>query len=115
MAAPTRGRQHGAYVNDRGVSYDMLTTDHAFNQGSAGWALSDAGSTRSPRRFKPRRVYGLSPTSGRRGSAIVATLTADLWTGTAATFDVLGDDGVSDTMNVIGQSGEKISRAPAHA
>jgi hypothetical protein len=39
--------------------------------------------------------------------AVVPTVTADIWTGVANTFDVEATDGTLDTMTVINRFGER--------
>lgn len=104
-----RGKTLGAYITDGGTSYNYSVDADAFLVASRGWAGGTPGGPKMPRAFNPRHVTGLSPTSGRRGTAVVATLTATLWTGAATTFDVEADDGTIDTMDVVQRIGEKPS------
>ena len=77
-----------------------------------GWVTTAvAGLPLLPIKAKPRRVYGVSATSGRRGMAIVATTAATLWTGAATTFTVEGNDNTNDTMTVTRRVGESFAQA----
>src|SRR5262245_8190587 len=66
-----------------------------------------------PQQSRPRRVYGTSPTTGRRGSTIVGSTTAPLWTGTANSFFVETNDGDVDSCVVTFRRGERIRHMPA--
>ena len=84
---------------------------------SRGWNSAGVeGAQLLPQRFSMRKVYGVSPTTGRRGSAWVATAAAPLWVGTATTFTVrTRDEAVPvDTLVVTRRRGESraMPRAP---
>lgn len=108
-----RGMRYGVYVRDDGTTqYARLVDSDEFAQGPRGWSATGvAGLPLLPIKSKPRVVYGVSATSGRRGSAVVATVAADLWTGTATTFTVEANDGTSDTMTVTRRRGESFAQA----
>lgn len=108
-----RGMRYGVYVRDDGTTqYARLVDSDEFAQASRGWSATGvAGLPLLPIKSKPRVVYGVSATSGRRGTAVVATVTADLWTGVATTFDVEANDGTSDTMTVTRRRGESFAQA----
>lgn len=108
-----RGMRYGVYVRDDGTTtYARLVDSDEFAQASRGWvATGVAGLPLLPIKTKPRVVYGVSATSGRRGTAIVATVGADLWTGVATTFTVEANDGTSDTMTVTRRRGESFAQA----
>ena len=105
--------RYGVYVRDDGTTtYARLVDSDEFAQASRGWSATGvAGLPLLPIKTKPRVVYGVSATSGRRGSAVVATVTADLWTGVATTFAVEANDGTSDTMTVTRRRGESFAQA----
>jgi hypothetical protein len=106
---------YGVYTLDDGVTtFARLVDADEFTQTDRGWtATGVAGLHLLPRAFKVRRVYGVSPTSGRRGTAVVASVDAPLWTGAATTFDVEANDNTTDTMNVTGRRGEGEHRGHA--
>lgn len=107
-----RGMRYGVYVADDTTQYARLVDADQFAEAARGWsATAVAGLPLMPIKSKPRIVYGVSATSGRRGSAVVATTTADLWTGVATTFAVEANDGTSDTMTVTRRRGESFAQA----
>lgn len=105
--------KYGVYVRDDGTTqYARLVDADQFAQASRGWSATGvAGLPLFPIKSKPRVVYGVSATSGRRGTAVVATTGADLWTGVATTFAVEANDGTSDTMTVTRRRGESFAQA----
>jgi hypothetical protein len=107
-----RGMRYGVYVADDATQYARLVDSDQFAEAGRGWtATGVAGLPLMPIRSKPRVVYGVSATSGRRGVAVVATTTADLWTGVATTFAVEANDGTTDTMTVTRRRGESFAQA----
>lgn len=108
-----RGMRYGVYVRDDGTTtYARLVDSDEFAQASRGWSATGvAGLPLLPIKSKPRVVYGVSATSGRRGSAVVATVGADLWTGVATTFTVEANDNTTDTMTVTRRRGESFAQA----
>lgn len=104
-----RGRVRGDYKTDGGTDYVMSVDADRFAVADFGWTAAAAGIAHLPRAFKPRRVTGLSPTSGRRAIAVVPDVTSNIWTGAANTFDVEADDQTIDTMDVVSRLGEKPS------
>lgn len=101
-----RGRKHGTYVTDGGTSYKFSVDADRFATARFGWAAPGAVLPQLPRGAKPRHVAGISATSGRRGTAVVPLVTADVWTGVATTFDVEADDQTTDTMTITQRIGE---------
>lgn len=108
-----RGMRYGVYVRDDGTTeYARLVDSDQFAEASRGWSATGvAGLPLLPIKAKPRVAYGVSATSGRRGTAVVATPTADLWTGVATTFTVEANDGTTDTMTVTRRRGESFANA----
>lgn len=104
-----RGRIPGSYVTDGGTPYRMSVDRDRFAVAGFGWIGAAGTVPQLPRGCKPRHVTGLSATSGRRGIAVVPSVTADIWTGVATTFDVEADDGTIDTMTVVQRIAEKPS------
>lgn len=84
----------------------MVPVDLAAEAGR-GWVLADGPRDTTQNRMKLRHVVGRS-SDGHTAKAIVASIAADLWTGTSGSFVV---DGV--TYTVTGYIGEKRTlRAP---
>lgn len=107
-----RGMVYAIYEADDATQYARLVDADQAGQAARGWVTTGvAGKPLLPIRSKPRVVYGVSATSGRRGSAVVATTAADLWTGVATTFAVEANDGTSDTMTVTRRRGESFAQA----
>ena len=114
-----RGMVYRVYVADDATLYGRLVDADQAGDASRGWSATGpapgnvpvAGLPLVPIRAKLRTVYGVSATSGRRGSAIVASTTAALWTGGATTFTVEANDGTSDTMTVTRRRGESFAQA----
>jgi hypothetical protein len=102
-----RGKTLGTYETNGGSNYNYHVDADRFLVAAFNWVNGIAGAPFLPRGFKPRHVTGLSPTSGRRGMAVVPTVTADIWTGVATTFDIEATDGTIDTMTVINRIGER--------
>jgi len=101
-----------SYTADSGTVFQTLVDADEAAIASRGWGAAVVGGDLLPRGFKERRVHGVSAVSGRRGSARVGDLAADLWTGVATTFTVEADDNAIDTMTVTSRSGER--RRVAH-
>jgi len=107
-----RGMVYAIYESDTTAVYARLVDADQAAEASRGWSsVGVAGLPLLPIRAKPRRVYGVSPTTGRRGMAIVASTSADLWTGVVTTFDVEGNDNLADTMTVTRRVGESFAQA----
>ena len=101
-----RGDQYGAYVLDNTQTYAMKVANDKFADAIRGWATPAAGTEGVPRGVKVRKAMGVSLTTGRRGSAVIATTGAPIWLGTATTFDIVGNDGSIDTLTVTSLRGE---------
>lgn len=104
---------YAIYEADDGTTqYARLVDADEVTQAARGWVTTGvAGLPLLPIRAKPRVVYGVSATTGRRGTAVVATTGADLWTGVATTFAVEANDNTSDTMTVTSRRGEFFAQA----
>lgn len=108
-----RGLVWMSYVADDGVSvYSKLADADEALDPTRGWApLGVPPAQVFPQQSKARVVYGVSPTTGRRGHTIVASTAADLWTGTALSFVVrssgAGED--TDTLVVTRRRGESFA------
>lgn len=101
-----RGRTTGTYHTDGGTLYKMSVDKDRFATARFGWAAPGTLLAQLPRGAKPRHVTGISATTGRRGTATVPVVTADVWTGVATTFDVEADDQTLDTMTITGRIAE---------
>ena len=102
-----RGMVFMTYRADDDTGFQTLVDADEAAQTERGWGPAMPGQDLLPRGFKERRVHGLSPTTGRRGSCRVGSVTAPLWTGTATSFNVEGNDNTIDTMDVTSRSGER--------
>lgn len=105
--ALVRGMVYAGYTADDGTVFQTLVDADEFAIAARGWAAATPGGDLLPRGFKERRVHGLSPTSGRRGSCRVGSTAATLWTGVTTSFTVEADDNTIDTLNVTSRTGEK--------
>lgn len=83
-----RGFVYALYTrDDRATQYAKQVDRESAADLTRGWSLADpTGFPTWPLRALPRRVFGVSATSGRRNSTIVASVDADLWTGVATQF-----------------------------
>ena len=107
-----RGMEYAIYTDDAGANCARLVKADEVAEASRGWVHAGvAGLPLLPIKSKPRVVYGVSATTGRRGSAVIATTAATLWTGATTTFAVRGDDGSADTMTVTRRRGESFAQA----
>lgn len=103
---------YAIYTADDTGEYARLVDADQAAVAARGWVTAGvAGKPLLPIRAKPRVVYGVSATTGRRGSAVIGNVTADLWTGVATTFTVEANDGTSDTMTVTRRRGESFAQA----
>lgn len=103
-----RGRTLATYNTDLPFLPAKVNVDipnNLFGEASLGWTPATAGAPRSPRRFKPRHAVGVD-TTGHRVRAIVADVTADLWTGVATTWTFIDNFGATQTATVTGLVGE---------
>lgn len=105
-----RGFTYAIYTrDDRATQYAKQVAFDQANDPARGWSTADpTGMPTWPLRAVPRRVYGVSPTTGRRNNTIVAHVDADLWTGLASTFVCETDDPAAptDTYTVTRRRGE---------
>jgi len=97
----SRGYTWGLYESDDGNTYAWRTDADYFLMPERGWTgPAPAGTRVYPRFWHPRRVTGLDA-QGNKLHAIVASTTADLWTGVATTFTVNGSDELPHVCTVI--------------
>lgn len=106
-----RGLRWAAYTSDDGTFYARRVDADQVLDPKRGWFTSGVSAfPLFPSFSRPRRVLGVSPTSGRRGQTVVANVAADLWTGAATTFFIEASDGTIDTMTVVERRSEKLPR-----
>jgi hypothetical protein len=102
-----RGFVWGVYVDDGGGVWRLAVNADYLDQPQRGWVVADPDVTAPlPRSWLPRKVIGVTD-DGRRRAAIVASLAADLWTGTSSSFEIEGSDQVFYPCSVIGSRGER--------
>lgn len=105
-----RGFEWAVYVRDDGISTYAKEVDREFVADPVrGWTTAGVeGAALFPRGAQPRRVFGVSVTTGRRNNTIVATAGAPLWNGEATTFTCeTNDPGAPlDTFTVTRRRGE---------
>ncbi len=109
-------REIAAYNSDiLGLLFEVSEPTEYVAETSRGWAINafPAGFTpRLPKRLTPRHVIGVGP-GGETRRAIVADVTATLWTAVAPTFTSESADGTDLVCTVTGYVGEKVT-ARAH-
>jgi len=102
-----RGFTWGDYIADDGSEWALAVDSDYIAHLERGWTLAgDTGLVPLPRSWRPRRVVGLD-SSGRTQSAVVASLTADLWTGAVTTFQIRDSEGRPQDCAVIKYLAEK--------
>lgn len=108
----SRGYTWGYYLSDDGNTYAWRVDSDYFGFPERGWTgPAVAGTIVYPRFWSPRRVVG-HDTSGNHQVAIVAAVTADLWTGVATTFTINGTDELPHVCTVDFRQGERMSMRP---
>lgn len=106
-----RGFVYAGYTCDDGTVFQTLVDADEALIADRGWAPVTVGGDMLPQLFRPRRILGLSPTTGRRAKIRIGSITCDLWTGVATSFTVELDTGTPDTMTVVGRTQERRLRA----
>jgi len=107
--AASRTVHKGVYVSDiLATNFIRRVDDHFFTQTALGWTAPAGGELPLPRTLRPRHAEGVD-TTGRRHSVVVADVTADLWTRTATTWQILDDTGTLDTVTLTGLIGEAVT------
>lgn len=111
----TRGFVYAVYFTDNGTPYSKQVQRNYAEDPIRGWTPLDPGAMPPlfPLRGKPRMVFGVSPTTGRRNSTIVANTAAALWVGSGGggvdVFQSETDDGSSDDYVVTRRRGESFA------
>jgi hypothetical protein len=101
----------GIYVSDilgPGTNFTRRVDDHLYTQAVLGWTAPAGGEIPLPRTMRPRHAEGLDA-SGRRHSVVIADTSADLWTRTATTWNILDDTGALDAVSLTGLIGEAVT------
>lgn len=96
-----RTRSAALYTADHGNNFNMVIPDDDIADTHRGWGAAGAGLDTGAKYCTPRHVDGVDA-SGNHRRAIIASVTADLWTGVTSSFTVAGV-----TFNVVGYVGEK--------
>jgi len=108
----SRGYKWGYYLSDDGNTYAWRVDADYFGFPERGWTGPAAsGTIVYPRFWSPRRAVG-HDSSGKRQVAIVAAVTADLWTGVADSFTINGTDELPHVCHVDFLQSEKASMRP---
>jgi hypothetical protein len=103
----TRGRVWGYYHSDTGNIFALEVDGDYFGMTERGWTVPAApGTIPFPRGWTPRKAYGLDE-RGAIQFAIVASVSADLWTGVATTFTINGSDELPHTCTVFKRKAER--------
>lgn len=108
----TRGFTWGYYESDDGHTYALQVDADYFGMSERGWTgPAVTGTYVYPRGWTPRRVVGLDD-RGKLQEAVVATTSADLWTGATTTFTINGSDELPHTVTVIARKAERFRIRP---
>jgi hypothetical protein len=112
-----RGKSPAIYASDSAEEFGTQVDDDHMAEVSRGWTPMPPGANRRrfPKGFKPRHVQGIDAT-GFRGSAVIGSNAAALWTGADTTFTVEGSDMLPHVMTVtnkVGETGGSVGAPPA--
>ncbi len=109
---PIRGYVWATYLSDDGNSYALKVDADYAAMPERGWIWpAPPGWPVYPRGWIPRKVTGLDA-SGHVREALVATVTADLWTGVATTFTINASDEAAHTCTVLKRLAERFGSRP---
>jgi len=107
-----RGYEWKLYESDDGGLYALqVDADYALQPGRGFATDAGAGVPPLPRGWRARYVVGLEPL-GRAHRAIVASTSADLWTGGVDSFDIVDSNGELQTCQVVGRIQERSRPRP---
>jgi hypothetical protein len=99
----------GLYASDILLTnFTRRVDDHLFTQAVLGWAVPVGGELPVPTGLRPRHAVGIDA-SGRSHSVVVADQTADLWTRTSVTWNILDDTGATIPVTLTGLVGEAVT------
>jgi len=102
-----RGFTWCVYTDDAGAQWAIAVLSDYVLQPVRGWSTTGADELLPfPRGWRPRRVEGVDET-GAQHLAVVASITADLWTGLSTLFDIRSNDGGVHTCSVTGSFEER--------
>lgn len=109
-----RGFVWAVYISDNPIRrYARLVDADFVEDPTRGWTtLGVADLVPFPQQSRPRRVFGTSAATGRKGSAVVGSTSADLWTGVVNFFIGETNDGELDSYTVTRRRGESIRHFP---
>lgn len=95
------------YFDDDNQAKIVKVEADRYADGAFAWTAAGAGAQRTGYgSTKPRHVAGLNAATGKRATAVVPDLAADVWTGTSTDFVAKDDDGVSHTFVITARVGE---------
>ena len=101
-----RGRPWAVYIDDLNREWALRVDADSIDDIVRGWTVVGVETLFPlPREWTPRKVVGTEE-SGVIHPVVVASLTCDLWTGAATTFEVECSDGLFRTCKVIGRRNE---------
>lgn len=81
----------GVYLTDGSTPIVVRVGGARFADGDFAWTSPVAGSVHQGYgAIKPRKVFGVDPLTGKGRGEIVPDIGANVWTGAATTFSVLG-------------------------
>ena len=111
--AAARTVHKGPYKSDilgPGTIFSRRVDDHFFTQAPLGWGINAFAGGETPliRTLRPRHAEGVDA-SGRRHSAVIADVTATVWTRAAAGWNVLDDTGALIAVTTTGLIGEALT------
>jgi hypothetical protein len=108
----TRGYVWGQYVSDDGNTYALRVDADYHAMTDRGWSTPAASGTPVyPRGWTPRKVLGLDEL-GHPRFAVIADVSAPLWTGASGTFVINASDESEHTCTVIQRRGERYRQRP---
>jgi hypothetical protein len=107
-----RGFEWAYYESDDGHTYAFHVDQEYFPMPERGWTgPAIHGTPVYPRGWVPRRVFGVGADGSTR-FAYVGSTSADLWTGAATTFTIIGNDGLTHTYTVFKSRAEIFRQKP---
>jgi hypothetical protein len=96
-----RGFTWAVYVDDSAQPWAIqVDSDYILDPGR-GWTDFDpTGLTPYPRGWRPRKAIGIEA-NGRHHRAVIASVTADIWTGVITVFTIRANDGFTAQCQVV--------------
>jgi len=106
---PSRNTHKGLYASDiLATNFTRKVDDHLYTQAVLGWGPPIGGELPLIGSLRPRHAVGIDAAGGRH-SVVVAQTTADLWTRTSTTWDILDDTGSLQAVTLTGLIGEAVT------